>query len=190
MRLLLFASVGILLFTACQPGSQGTEIPTDLSEYELTDVPGEGLQRVEKKYEDGALLEEGYLLNGQRTGTWFTYELDSPYPQKIMTYAGGMANGPYFELNERGQIELKAYYKNNQLHGRWATYKFNRVIKEANYQNGQLDGVYREYQIGNGKIQKEIQYKNGQIDGRYLFYDEEGNVMLDYQYKNGKKIGE
>lgn len=146
------------------------------------------MKKVVKKYIDDTIIEEGRLLNGLRSGTWFTYEVGGAFPEKIMTYANGMANGPYYALNERGQIEVKAYYKDNKLHGDWAEYKFGRPIKEATYYNGELNGVYREYKTGSGKIQKEIEYKMGKMNGRYLFYDDEGNVVLDYQYKNGEKV--
>lgn len=189
MRHLLFISFCTLILFACQPGTNnGEAMPSDLADYEITDIPGSPMKKAVKKYVDGTVLEEGRLLNGLRSGTWFTYPIAGTFPEKIMTYAQGMANGPYFELNERGQIEIEAYYKNNQLHGDWAEYKFGRPIKEASYQEGQLNGVYREYKTGTGKVQKEIEYKDGKMDGRYLFYDDDGNVILDYQYKNGEKV--
>jgi antitoxin component YwqK of YwqJK toxin-antitoxin module len=189
MRHLLFLSLCTLMVWSCQPQSNNNQaIPSDLADYEITDIPGSPAKKAVKEYVDGSILEEGRILNGLRTGLWVTYSAGNTFPDKIMTYANGMANGPYFEFNERGQIEIQAYYKDNKLHGKWGEYKFSRPIKEAFYTDGQLDGVYREYKTGSGKVQKEIEYKNGKMDGRYLFYDDEGNIILDYQYKNGEKV--
>lgn len=188
MRHLLFVSACTLILLACQPKATNQPIPGDLADYEIVDIPGTPVKKTVKKYADGSVLEEGRLLNGLRTGTWFTYTVEGGFPEKIMSYANGMANGPYYAFNERGQIEIEAYYQDNKLHGNWAEYKFGRPVKEAAYTDGQLDGIYREYKAGSGKIQKEIEYKNGQMDGAYLFYDDDGNIVLDYQYKNGEKV--
>lgn len=189
MRHLLLISLISSLLVACQPKAPAP-VSEDLAEYEIVDIPDSPLQKAIKRYVDSTVLEEGQLLNGIKTGTWLTYTAGNPLPEKIMTYANGMANGPYFELNIRGQIEVSAYYKNNRLDGYWAQYQFGRPTIEAHYKDGELHGVYREYATSSGQIQKEISYKNGKMDGRYLYYDQDGNITLDYMYKNGEKVSQ
>ena len=38
-------------------------------------------------------------------------------------------------------------------------------------------------------IQQEVNYKDDAIDGIFRYYNEEGQVVLEYEYKNGEKIG-
>jgi antitoxin component YwqK of YwqJK toxin-antitoxin module len=56
-----------------------------------------------------------------------------------------------------------------------------------NYFENELDGMKRKYQ-NNGKIQEEVEYSRGVQDGIYRFYDDQGNMTLDYLYKNGEKV--
>ena len=96
-------------------------------------------------------------------------------------------NGPYLEMNNRGQIEKRITYLNNQIHGLYAEYKFGRPLKEFMYDDGVLNGLSKEYS-DRGKLIKETNYKNGQLDGTIKQYDEAGNIILEYVYKNGEKI--
>lgn len=190
MRVLLLI-VAIFILGACSnPQAISSANPMDLEGYEILEIPGSTTKTVRKMSADGSIIEDGQVLNGVKTGVWVTYQPGKPYPQKIITYTNGNANGPYFEFNNRGQLELKAYYKNNKLDGYWAQYSFGRPTHEATYKDGELNGVYREFKAVSGKVQKEISYKNGKMDGKYLFYDEEGNISLDYTYKNGEKVEE
>ncbi len=184
----LFVFAGLLLFLTTCNSPTSAPLPADLSEFEVEAIPGSNIQKVSKLYEDGTTLEVGQLLNGQKFGAWVTYHPGKPYPQKLISYVDGLANGPYFEFNNRGQMEVKAFYKNNQLHGPWGTYRFGRAEKEANYKDGKLDGFYREYDTANGNIKKEIGYKDGEMHGKYIYFDDDGNVNLEYTYQNGKKV--
>lgn len=191
MRNFFFLSL-ILLVSACNSADNTNAAPIapveNLEGYEIIDIPGTAFKTARKKSTDGSIEEEGQLLNGTKTGTWVTYHPTKTYPQKIITYTNGLANGPYFEFNNRGQMELKAFYRNNKLHGYWGQYSFGRPTHEANYKDGELDGAYREYKATSGKIQKEISYKDGKMHGKYYYYDEEGNVSLEYTYENGEKV--
>lgn len=188
-NLLLILSIAVL--AACSNTNSNSGVaPAVLEGYEVIDIPNTTIKRVNQKSADGNIIEEGQILNGNKTGTWVTYYPDKPYPKTIMTYTNGMANGPYFEFNNRGQLELKAFYKSNKLDGYWGQYSFGRVAKEATYKDGELDGAYREYKATSGKVQKEISYKEGKMHGKYYYFDEEGNVSLEYLYQDGERIKE
>ena len=62
------------------------------------------------------------------------------------------------------------------------------VEEEATYKDGELHGMYRVYYKRDGKLQSEAEYKNGVQDGVYRFFNEEGAITLEYQFKNGEKV--
>ncbi|HKK78128.1 MAG TPA: toxin-antitoxin system YwqK family antitoxin [Phaeodactylibacter sp.] len=185
-----------LLWASCSDSANnadsGTAVqatdPAASVDYELESVPGADYQLAFRYNEKGRLVEEGRMRDGQKVGTWITYHSGGDFPAKMVTFANGNYHGPYFEFNDRGQINLKAHYRNNLLHGDWASYRFGRPLKKAHYKDGALDGLYSEYDMKSGKIQKEIHYKDGKQHGTFRFYDLSGNVIAEYEYKNGEKI--
>lgn len=189
---ILFCTLTLL---ACGSGESGTagqdasSATTSESEYTLEPIAGSDLVKALKYAEDGTISEQGYFLNNLPEGTWLFYEhTGKEFPKRIATYHRGAFQGPYLELTENGAITLQAHYENNELHGPWGSYKFSRPLKTAHYKHGLLDGVYREYTEGNGKLQKEIHYKDGKEHGIYRFYNEEGAVTLEYTYENGERV--
>jgi antitoxin component YwqK of YwqJK toxin-antitoxin module len=156
--------------------------------YEVTYIENSPAQRLLKRNAEGAIIEEGMLYDGRKIGAWIEYGPEGKFPAKLTTYADGNYNGTYLEFNTRGHITLRATYKNNKLDGPWAAYSFGRVEKQAHYKDGELDGTYLEYNKKTGDLQKEVNYKDGKQHGAYRFYDEEGNVMLEYEYRDGEKV--
>jgi antitoxin component YwqK of YwqJK toxin-antitoxin module len=184
----------LMLFTACSetqtaPSAAAPSIDLTKEGYELTTVPGSDASMAVKLDAEGKKVEEGLIKNGQKAGTWIQYHVGGEFPSKIVSYVDGKYNGPYMEFNERGQLALRATYQNNKLHGDWGKYSFGRPEILARYQNGELSGTYIEYDKKSGKIQKEISYKNGKQHGMYRFYNEKGEVTLEYEYKDGEKVG-
>lgn len=189
--LYVFLIVSVFACQSPDPGPvEGAAAPAVSTDgYELEPVAGTDLVSATKYEADGKLLEKGFFLNDQLEGTWSYYEHPTKeYPKRMANYHQGILQGPYLEFTEQGNIILKAYYQNNQLHGPWGAYKFGRPLKTANYVHGILDGVYREYTNNTGKLQKEIQYKNGKEHGTYRFFNDDGEVTLEYVYENGEKI--
>lgn len=184
----LFSFLVLLGLFACGNGG-GTSAPEfEVTGYAIEKVSGTDLQHATKVDEKGMLLEEGYLRNGKKTGAWVTYDSGSPFPRKIENYQNGSYYGSYMEFNERGQLQLLAHYENNKLDGNWGKYSFGRPQEEATYKDGQLDGTYKKYFERDGKLQTTIEYKDGVQDGYYRFYDDGGNIKLEYLYKNGEKV--
>ncbi|GJM35098.1 MAG: hypothetical protein DHS20C18_40990 [Saprospiraceae bacterium] len=186
-----FFLVLLLAVTACNSGNNAaiTTESVDISGYETAQVPGTNTTAVVKRNESGQIIEQGFLENGIKTGTWLIFEKKPfTFPNKVITYLNGVYNGPYYELNERGQIDLSAYYINNKLSGQWGKYKFGRPTMEASYKDGELDGVYKEFFLNDNKIQKEIHYRAGKQHGPYRFFNEAGEITLEYEYNNGEKV--
>lgn len=161
----------------------------DIKGYKLEAIAGSQAQRAVKRDGEGKVIEEGIILNGRRNGAWLSYEGVSKFPTQIATYVDDVLNGPYFELGQNGQIQIKAFYKNNKLHGEWGRYTFSRPLIEAVYNEGQLDGAYREYNLRDGKVIKETNYKLGVLHGPMRFFNEKEELTVEYVYKDGERIG-
>ena len=149
---------------------------------------GGDLQTVENRDANNNLTETGQTINGQKTGTWTTYDVEKGFPKTLKNYNNGKLEGLSLEFNDRGQIEKKAHYKNNQLNGEYGTYKFGRPIEEATYSNGKMNGTYRAYFNNSDKLQKEAEYKDGVQHGSFKQYNEEGQLVLEYTYDNGEVV--
>ena len=195
-NLTFFLLLMIFACSACQPApdvnvaAPASPEAYNPNTYRLFDIPGSDLKRAERQDSTGALVESGILDGSIKTGTWVTYHTSTGMPWKTISFANGKYNGPYFEYTLRGQVNLIANYKDNQLHGFWGKYYFSRPEILANYNEGKLDGIYRKYFPNkNDAIQEEVNYVNGIIDGKYRFYNEDGLITLEYDYKNGKKVG-
>ncbi len=157
----------------------------DSAGYEVIDLGG-GIEKLTKKTADGTLVEEGFLYNGQKNGTWSTYHEDGERVKLFTSYINGTLSGPSLEMSRRGQIDSKKSYGNNTLHGLSSTYKFGRAVTEIPYTLGKIDGKYREYQDGN--LHKEIDYADGKKNGKMLYYDADGKITVEYVYKNDEKV--
>lgn len=171
---------------SCNNAGSGSAGTGDLSAFTIQSLDSGG-ELAQKLDSAGNILEEGYLLGGKRNGAWFTYHDENHRIKTITHYSNNELNGPFIEFNNRGQIEAKTGYKNGQLDGLKAIYKFGRATVETTYKNGVIDGKHIEYNNA-GKIQKEVDFKNGKQDGKLKYFDEEGNITLEYTYKNGEKV--
>lgn len=167
-----------------------TDQQVNISDYKLEDVPFTNWQRAEKRNSAGELLEVGYFENGNKVGSWLLYEHDKKlFPSQLSNYKDGKLNGAHLQFNQGGQIELVAYYQDNMLHGQWGKYRFSRLVEEANYKNGKLEGVYNLYEFTTGKLQTAAEYKNGVQEGFYRTYNTTtGRMTAEYTYKNGLKV--
>jgi antitoxin component YwqK of YwqJK toxin-antitoxin module len=95
-----------------------------------------------------------------------------------------------------GRISFKETYKNDVLHGKRITYyvpellhdRTVEVMREANYENGRLNGPVVEYFPG-GTKKMEGNYKNGRFDGVAKRYHPNGRLMILERWKNRRKHG-
>lgn len=184
--------LALAVLSACSSEKEkSTPAPSGskLSGFTLVEADGIGLSRAQKSDAGGNLLEEGFVKDGSKEGTWTVFRPGLGFPQSVASYVGGKLNGPYIEFNEENKITLLANYENNLLHGKWFRYQYGELAFSAEYRRGKLHGLYKEYR-GQGKVAKEISYTDGELDGPYRFFDDRGNVVLEYAYRKGKKIGD
>jgi len=194
--------IGLLGLAACNNGpqqetssvretpAQTTDAPAgDYGKYELTELPGTSLRKAVLRNPAGRLIEQGYLdEKGLKTGEWLAFYENSGLPYKLITYRAGVQNGLYIFFNEIGQVSLLATYADNQLDGYWVKYRFGRIEEEAEYLKGQMHGTHRQYFVREGWLQFSTEYKNGVRHGMNRTYNKEGQVTLEYEFKDGQKV--
>ncbi len=180
----LFFLIGISLFNGCQQHSSSGK--GDFKGFEMTDTGIPGYQQATRKDNKGNVMETGYVLHGKKTGEWNVYRGRNIV--SVKHYIDGKLFGPALTINDRNQVMKMEHYKNDVLDGLTAEYKFSRPINELHYTKGKLDGTARYYFVNSGKLQKLIDYKNGIIDGTFKQYNEDGELILEYKYDNGKKV--
>ncbi|MGB1242584.1 MAG: toxin-antitoxin system YwqK family antitoxin [Chitinophagales bacterium] len=194
-RLIISLCLIVSLLTACGENTGKTSaaksIPVKAGNFQLTPYPGlGGLQKAVKKDAQDNIEEEGDLLNGEREGTWVTYHkgIKSHLMEGVTAYRKGIKHGAYLKMDNRGSLTEKGYYVNGNLDGRVIVFERGRIKEETDYKAGQIDGERKRY-YSNLKLQEAGTFKNGKRDGYARWYDEEGNVTIEYQYKNGEKVG-
>jgi antitoxin component YwqK of YwqJK toxin-antitoxin module len=173
-----------IIFISCQGTSTGPKY--DLKGYNTENIGG-GAQLVTYQDDNLYFLANGAVINGVRNGSWVTYHPNTNKIKTLTTYVNGEKNGVEITMNDRGQIESMIGYKNNILHGVKANYQFGRPTDETTYKDGKINGPFAVYN-GQAQLQKKGFFKNGKQDGKLTFFDEKGNVTLEYEYKDGEKI--
>lgn len=180
------AIICTMLIIACGGGGTSQPIPADLAGYTVNDLEGTNAAVAQKFNQSGLVIENGYIIGGNKSGQWSTYDNDGRI-SSVSNFIEGKMTGEELKFNSRGMLEGKNSYKNNILDGLSGTYKNGRPVQEISYKNGQFDGATKKY-FNNGKIQQEINFKNGKQHGVFKYFDEDGNVTLEYMYKNGEKV--
>lgn len=172
-----------VLTVCCNTNNSGPVY--DLKGYEVESMGG-GIQLATYKDQNGHLVAKGQVVNGLRTGTWVTYHPASNKVKSITNYINGLRTGIEVSLNNRGQIEAMAEYKEDVLHGLKASYSGGHPTEEITYKDGIVDGPFAIY--NNRTIQRKGTFLNGKQHGILEYFDDKGNVTLRYEYKNGEKI--
>lgn len=151
------------------------------------DIPGTSIKRAREVDANGVLKIEGYLLDGKKTGQWIEYTPDGDIVL-INSYVNGLLDGVVTRMSYRNQVDLRIHYKNGKMDGQYTAYKFGKLVEERYYKEDKLDGVSKTYDDHTFKLKQEVEYKNGLQDGFFRYYDEDGKLSLEYQYKNGEKV--
>ena len=183
MKYLLTSVVIGLIFMGC--GGSGSSY--DLKGYHTEGIGGNATY-AEYIDTDGSPISKGYVISGVRNGTWTTYHPTTTKVKKVTNYINGKKNGPELVFNERGYLDGVTEYRNDEYHGLVAVYRNGRTISETNYANGVMHGAYKIYDDSRGKIQRSGYFKNGKQHGEQLYFDDQGNITMKYEYKDGEKV--
>lgn len=112
----------------------------------------------------GVLLSEGWMLNGAKTGYWYTY-------------------------HPNGEIASKGHYTNDVYDKYWYFYSpEGKLLEEGHFERGSKSKWWVFYNT-DGTIAMKVQYKNNEKEG-YCFQYENKNITKIEKYKANQKIAE
>jgi len=186
----------MMAISSCKPAdkakpamssSDNSAIPEDISGMTMEDIPGTDTKYARQVNNTGAVEIEGFVTDHKKTGQWIQYGAEGDIGL-INNYVDGKLEGVAMRMTYRNQVDLKSTYHNGILHGPWVMYKFGKKIEERYYKNGKLEGVVKVFDERTFKLKQEAEYKDGLQDGFFRYYDENGNVTLEYEYKKGEKV--
>jgi len=176
--------------TAAKAGPSNTS-NTDPAAYQISEYANASGYKLAKSYNkvNNLLTEEGPLYKDMKEGAWLSYYSgrDSGKVKLVTNYHEDLKTGVELEFATNGSLSKRVDYDGGVLDGVYAEYKYNRPLKYAEYTAGELDGTYKTYYT-NGKIQQMTEYTKGKKNGKSEFYNEEGQVIMEYVYKNDEKI--
>lgn len=178
--------IAVLMLSLLSCGGTATGPTYDLKGFDTENIGG-GSQLVSYRDAAGNLLTKGQVTNGVRTGAWITYHEGTTKVKTITNYMNGKKNGIEIQMNDRGQLETLNEFKNDQLHGMSSKHSFGRANEELTYTDGVLGGPFAIYDK-NGILQRTGTFKNGKQHGTLRYYNEQGEITLEYEYKDGEKI--
>ena len=111
--------------------------------------------------------------------------------KEIGHWKDGKQNGLFQLYTEEGILVDDANFKEGERDG--LTKQFysdtGKLRVSGNYKNGVLDGEFKAY-YPNGNLQGEVNYKNGEMNGEFKEYHENKNIRLSGSYKNSLQDGE
>jgi antitoxin component YwqK of YwqJK toxin-antitoxin module len=159
----------------------------DLAGFEFSKIPGTTIKSAKRKDPRGQVVVEGFADGDKKVGQWIEYNEEGDI-STITNYINGLLEGPALKMAYRGQVDQRTTYHAGQLDGPWVQYKFGKILETRVYRDGKLNGTVKTYDEKTYKVRQETEYKNGVQDGYYRYYDDNGNVSMEYQYKNGEKV--
>lgn len=111
--------------------------------------------------------------------------------KEIGHWKKGKQNGLFQLYTEDGILIDNANFKNGERDGLTEQYygDTGNLRVSANYKNGILEGKFKAY-YPNGNLQGEVIYKNGEMNGEFKEYHENKNIRLSGSYKNNLQDGE
>jgi len=139
-------------------------------------------------YKNDVLIEEGEVLNNQKNGSWLEF-YNNGFIKTNTTYHKGKKNGAYLLLNLRGALQERHYYKNDLLDGKKIKYTLGKVVLVEEYEKGKLNGK-RILFYEDGTIQEEGNFVNAKRHGNQKWYNQKGEISIEYEYENGEKVEE
>jgi len=155
------------------------------------------------KYDYINLKYEGDYLNGERNGQGKEY-----YIYNILKFQGEYKNGKQwkgkgydlrqniiyeiedgkgyiYELNKYNEVLYECEYSNGERNGKGKEYIDEELVFEGEYLNNERNGLGKEY--NNDLIKFEGEYLNGKRHGKGKEYDFAGKLVFEGQYEYGWK---
>ncbi|MDR0364541.1 MAG: toxin-antitoxin system YwqK family antitoxin [Bacteroidales bacterium] len=130
---------------------------------------------------------KGYYKDGEKVGTWAELQNSGKIGQ-IESYVDGKKYGLFLEFDRNGTLVEQSFYKEDLLDGISTKYQGSRIASETPYKAGKVDGMKKLF-YNNGKKQEESMMKNDVREGVTKWYDQQENMVAEYNYINGEFDG-
>jgi len=78
----------------------------------VTDL-GKGLQKVTWQNENGAVVEEGFYLNGKKHGTWTSFD-ENGNKSVVANWASDKKDGSFYIMHSNGKVKYQIVYSDNK----------------------------------------------------------------------------
>lgn len=137
-------------------------------------------------YKNGRIQQIGSYSAGRLTGIWqWYYETGELLKEEYYIY--GKLDGEAIEYSELGSIISKGNYVEGYKEGDWVyTIGDQRYI--GNYVMDLKDGVWKSYYLEENKLSFEGKYVQGSPDGKHEYFYPNGNIKEERYYSEGEKI--
>lgn len=84
---------------------------------------------------------------------------------------------------------ILASFKDGMYDGKYQHFKREALIEEANYKEGRLDGIRKEFYGDGESLKSETTFVNGKLNGVRKTYSQNGKVETEKEYKMGIEDG-
>ncbi len=166
-----------------------------------------GMGRYTSYTVDNKLAEQGEIVDGYRSGTWFSYYSSGKKSAEYSFTKGESklentwdpngnpevkaGNGIFKRYNDLDTLVLETgTVKEGKHEGLWKMFNdMGSLMIEMTYENGKLNGPNTGY-FESGEINFEGLMADGKREGEWKWFYETGQVESVITYKEGKKVGE
>ena len=145
------------------------------------EIPGKRC-RHEAFDEKGRKLADGYYTQRNRDGEWRLYTEEGKLI-KIANYKMGIKEGLHIIFTSNGDTAEVCNWVDNRRHGRWWKRIGTNGHITGNYNKGSINGRVTEYD-NNGHLIREGYYVDGRKEGQYKYF-ENNQLTIDETWKDG-----
>ena len=135
-------------------------------------------------YETGNLKYVHNYNNGVRVGESLSYFKNGNLEQKAVLQ-NEKPHGLLISYYEAGNVRQEAHYNEGIREGQFLRYHVTGLLaEESYYKNGYIDSVSRYWDNVFGSLMKEEFYHLGKKQGTWITFNEAGDTLTVYNYKN------
>lgn len=141
-------------------------------------------------YPDGSLEEEGFYIDGSLEGSVVHYRPDGSQWARAIFRKGEPVSGQVISYRAK-KGKFLVTYKEGKINGPSIAWdEAGRQTMEQYFIDGNLSGLVKITEWHeNDKKSVEFHYLNNHIHGKYTQWTDQGNVVLEGNYSEGKEQG-